>query len=371
MVGVEATSMLRIRATPFTIGHYNAWPLRYQPALPRRGMPLDEGMRPRDLFDRLRKIADGESLIQVNHGRGGMPDDEASYFNALGLEFGKPLSYDPSRPLTDSPNSLLLTANSNGTRDVDFDAMELLNGSGYSDYLLLRNDWFSLLNQGYIKTATANSDTHVKANLAGYPRNYFVLGDSRAIRADNRELVAQIRKHKIMGTTGPILKVNVNGQADMGDTVTAKDGNVSLNIKALVAPWVPLDEVRVFANGIRIETFKTGPQTNVVRFDQSVPVQLKRDTWLVVEAATVNSTKSPIPEPPGGLYNIIAEGFVPLAFTIPIFIDVDGNGHYDPPGVPSAGAASEPPRKVKASIVATFLATLLVVGYIRRRRTGS
>jgi hypothetical protein len=371
IIGVEATSMLQMRPTPFTIGHYNAWPLRYNPSLPRHGMPLDEGVRPRDLFDRLRQVAAGDSLIQVNHGRSGTPDGEASYFNALGLDFKKPLAYNPAKALTDSPNSLLLAANANGTRDIDFDAMELLNGSSYSEYLLLRADWFSLLNQGCLKTGTANSDTHTKANLGGYPRNYIMLDDPEAERADAKQLVGQIRKRKVMGTTGPVIKLDVNAQAGIGDTITVNDRNVNLNIKALAAPWVPLDEVRVFANGARIETFKIGPETNVVRLDRSVPKPLEKDAWLVVEATTSNRRKSQIPEPPGGLYNIIAPGFVPLAFTNPIFVDVDGNGRYDPPGMPSVVEASEPPWRVKASIVATFLATAFVVGYIRRKRAAS
>ncbi|UCD57318.1 MAG: CehA/McbA family metallohydrolase [Candidatus Hydrogenedentota bacterium] len=368
MVGVEATSTQKTRATPFTIGHYNSWPLRYEPTLPRRGMIPDEGIRPRDLFDRLRQIADGESIIQVNHGRAGRIGAEASYFNALGLDFGNPLAYDPTRPLTDSPNNLLLVENSNGIRDIDFDAMELLNGSYYEAYLMLRADWFSLLNQGYIKTGTANSDTHVKGDLAGYPRNYIILRDPQAERADNRILVEQIRRQKVFGTTGPIIEFNINGEATLGDTVTVKDGNVTLNIKVLAAHWIPLDEVRIFANGHRVGLFKTGAQSDVVRFERSIPLTLEKDTWFVVETASSGSAKSQIPEPPGGLYNVIAPEFVPIAFTNPIFVDVDGNGRYDPPGISPTITISEPPRKVKAYIVATFLATVFVIGYLRRRR---
>ena len=343
-VGVEATSLLRVQATPFTIGHYNSWPLRYEPALPRRGMILDEGIRPRDLFDRLRDIADGESLVQVNHGRGGELGGEASYFNALGLEFEKPLAYSPTLPLSDSPNNMLLTPNSSGTRDIDFDAMELLNGPVFQSYLLLRDDWFSLLNQGYKKTATANSDTHIKADLAGYPRNYIMLQDPQAERADDKTLVQQIRNHKVFGTTGPIIRFDINGHAGIGETVTVKDGTVTLNIEVLAAAWVPLDEVSIFANGQRIQRLATDPESEVVRFNRSIPLSLERDTWFIIEATMSDKTGSHPFEPPGGLYNIIAPEFVPLAFTNPIFVDADGNGRFDPPGILSKTAPPSPTR---------------------------
>lgn len=333
IVGVEATSTQMGSVTPFTIGHTNAWPLRYDPMLPRRGMIQDEGIRPRDLFDRLRQIADGEPLIQINHGRGGEPDGGASYFRALGVEFGKPLEYDPTLPLTEAPNDMLLVANANGTRDIDFDVIEVLNGSWFSGYLLLRDDWFSLLNQGYAKIGAANSDTHIKASLSGYPRNYILLNDSKAERADKKTLVEQIRKGKLFGTSGPIVMLDINGEATMGDTVTVKDGKVNLNIKVSAAPWVPLDVIHIYANGELLEDIEAGPQSEIVRLDRSVALTFERDTWLVIEATTRADPESGEPSRPGGLYDIVAPGFAPLAFTNPIFVDVDGNGRFDPPGI--------------------------------------
>lgn len=335
IVGVEATSTQMLSATPFTIGHTNAWPLIYDPTLPRRGMVYDEGMRPRDLFDRLRQIADGEPVMQINHGREGTLGGEASYFNALGVEFDRPLAYDPTVPLTESPNNMLLAANSNGTRDIDFDAMEILNGPGFEDYLLLREDWFSLLNQGYIKTGTANSDTHIKANLAGYPRNYILLKDDKAKRADKETLTEQIKKQKIFGTTGPIIEIDINGGATIGDTTAATDGKVDLNIRVLAAPWVPLNEIRVYVNGEVVRRLEAGPQSKIARLDRRVRLSLERDAWLVIEATTTPESQSGKPSLPGGFYNIVAPKFAPLAFTNPIFVDADGNGRFDPPGISS------------------------------------
>jgi hypothetical protein len=330
-------------------------------------MVLDEGIRPRDLYDRLRGIADGEPLIQVNHGREGELGGEASFFDALGLSFDEPLAYDPMKPMTQHPNSLLLAPNANGTRDIDFDAMELLNGPDYGSYLLLRNDWFSLLNQGFIKTATANSDTHIKSGLPGYPRNYILLDNMDGER-DEATLVEQVRKQKVFGTTGPIIRLNINGEATIGDIISVKDGNIDLNIQVLAADWVPLDQVRVFVNGRETNVFKTNTQSEMVRFDRSIPLTLTADTWFVVETSASNPSGSPILEPQAGLYNIIAPGFVPLAFTNPIFIDADGNGRYDPPGIPSPESTPDFRVTTRTLILLALIAAFLVFRLFRHMR---
>jgi hypothetical protein len=110
---------------------------------------------------------------------------------------------------------------------------------------------------------------------------------------------------------------------------------VNLDIQVSAASWVPLDVIRIWANGEIAQDLKAGPQDNIVRMDTIVPVSLEKDSWLVVEATMTTDAESGEPSRPGGLYNIIAPRFAPLAFTNPIFIDVDGNGRFDPPGVSS------------------------------------
>jgi hypothetical protein len=270
--------------------------------------------------------------------------------------------------LSEFPNNLLLKKNAAGIRDIDFDAMELLNGNAYDQYLLLKNDWFSLLNQGFSKTATANSDTHIKAQLAGYPRNYILLDKPDSERADEHVLVEQIRNQHVFCTTGPIIHFKVNNSALPGDLITPEHNAVAIKVEVLAVPWVPLDEIRIYSNGRQAAQYPVESKTDIVRFQRDIPLTLDRDAWLVVEAVASNGNNVQIPQPPGGLYNIIAPSFVPLAFTNPIFVDIDGNGQFDPPGIPPSPSEMLPPWSVKASIVAAFLAVFFAVGYVRRRR---
>jgi hypothetical protein len=48
---------------------------------------------------------------------------------------------------------------------------------------------------------------------------------------------------------------------------------------------------------------------------------------------------------PGRVYSALAPGFEPFAFTNPIFVDADGDGHWTAPGLPSP-----PPKTIAAPL---------------------
>jgi hypothetical protein len=85
------------------------------------------------------------------------------------------------------------------------------------------------------------------------------------------------------------------------------------------APWVPVEEVRVFVNGVLAEKRAIdGPGT--LHF----PLQFPSDSFVTVEAEGS----------PGEIYSVVAPRFLPLAFTNAIYVDADRNGRFDPPGLP-------------------------------------
>jgi hypothetical protein len=84
------------------------------------------------------------------------------------------------------------------------------------------------------------------------------------------------------------------------------------------ASWVPVDRLKLYING---------------KFDRSLPIAVndrleiplsfKRDSYVVVEVIAE----------PGELYQKLAPGFKPFAFSNPVFIDADNDGHWQPPGL--------------------------------------
>ncbi|MBW2698689.1 MAG: PHP domain-containing protein, partial [Deltaproteobacteria bacterium] len=168
LVGVEITSTSKGPNAPSTSGHANAFPLRRDPLAYRGGAPRGENVRLRTLLADLhaRPLA---PILQLNHPReAGFDADYGSYFSHLAVGRG---AYDPIRPLDHAQNRALIERDRrSGLRDLDFDAVELLNGPSMTRYRLTRGDWLSLIRQGEVRVGTANSDSHSTRHLVALPR---------------------------------------------------------------------------------------------------------------------------------------------------------------------------------------------------------
>jgi hypothetical protein len=248
--------------------------------------------------------------VQLNHPRGSTRRNLALFTH---LSVGRAL--DPGRPLGHRTNRSLVEPDpASGVRDLDFDAMELLNGSNMKRYRLTRADWLSLLLQGEVRTATANSDTHNSREIIALPRNLVALRRSRPF--DEAAFLKALRTGRVCGTTGPLLEVDLDG-AGPGERRRAPGGELRILVRA--APWVPVARARVFVNGDRVA------QRPVLAGEElRIPLQFARDSFVFVE----------VDGEPGALYSRVAPGFTPFAFCNPIFVDADDDGEWTPPGLP-------------------------------------
>lgn len=310
VVGSEITSTVIGGEVPYTAGHYNALFLRRDPGAYRDGTPRHEGRRLRRVIADLR-TEQPLALVQLNHPRGVNPGaGEFLTHLSVGREF------DPTVPLARLPNRSLVEPGPNGVRDVDFHAMELLNGSDLRPYARLRADWFSLLLQGEIRTATANSDSHSAYSIVALPRNYVRVSGDRAATFDPAELRNAILHGHSCGTTGPLLDVSLDG-AGPGQHRSTSRGELQIGVRT--APWVPVSTIRVFVNAERVaEVPFTAGET------LGVPLTFRRDAFVFVEVEGAADD----------LYADAAPGFTPFAFCNPIFVDADGDGAWTPPGLP-------------------------------------
>jgi hypothetical protein len=316
IVGVEITGSSHSDAAPHTIGHQNAFPLPLQPLAYRGGAPHSEGVRLRDVIAEVRSLG-GERIVQLNHPRGHSGEaDDGNLFTHLTLA-GEP--FDPASPLTSAPNEILVEPDpETGIRDLDFDVVELLNGRSMHKYYRTRADWLSLLLQGEFRPGTANSDSHHLRSPIALPRNYVRVGATGSApgKVDEAAFVRAVRKGHLYGTTGPLLEVRL-GQAGIGNLHTGAQGVLRIAVEA--APWVPVSEARVYVNAERVRTLP-------IEAGKSVEVELRfaKDAFVTVEV--VGDTSE--------IYEAIAPGFTPFAFTNPIFVDADGDGSYRAPGLP-------------------------------------
>lgn len=318
LVGTEVTGTSFSEDAPFSIGHSNVFPVKVEPLAYRQGALSGEGRGIRDVVVQARERGP-DTLVQLNHPRS--PDhhdgeiDSASYFTHLGTAG---TGFRPDLPLEEEPNACLVLEDPDvNVRDIDFDMVELMNGMSRVHYRRARADWLSLLLQGEVRTATANSDSHDAPTPVAMPRNYVRVNDDRASELDHGEFLDALRAGNVVGTSGPWIDVSMEG-AGPGDTWTGRGGVLEVDVRA--AAWVPVSELRVRVNGrlVHQEPSRAGAQ-------HRVPLNFARDAFVTVEVeGEANDT-----------YAAIAPGGVPLAFSNPIFIDADGDAVWQPPGLVS------------------------------------
>ncbi|MFP6655883.1 MAG: CehA/McbA family metallohydrolase, partial [Myxococcota bacterium] len=313
ITGVEITSAVGGAKSPYQSAHLNAFPV--VPALGhfRNGAPSLRRQRLRDSLAEIRGIAP-TAFVQLNHPRSALeiPEDDA-YFEHLG-QMGEPFA--PTRPLTDRPNHSLLEVDPNhGLRDLDYHGVELLNAESLLRYRRARADWFALMRQGERIVGTANSDSHRLGEIVGLPRTYVQVADDSLENFNEARFLQSLREGRVYGSTGPILSVHLD-QAGLGELHPGSSGLLRIEVEA--ADWVPVTEWRAYVNGELVHRARISAGGRA-----SLPLVFEEDAFVTVE----------VQGDPIGLYAEVLPNYIPFAFTNPIFVDVDGNGRFDPPGM--------------------------------------
>ncbi len=350
--GIEATTLVPWyypagSEFPLVVGHFNFWPLPYDPSRPRNGFPSDERLQPGALFDLVRPLVGSRGVMQLNH-----PMDDSSFGRDTG--YGTVLGYDPADPVS----AIMLDAPAGGHRNIDHDAQEVWNGPGVIENLRARALWFSFLSQGIVRAGTANSDSHAAVADApvGYPRNY-VLATGPLDSFDRDVFDEAIKAGQTLGSTGPVIEATVRDdvrRSIQSLTPITPGPGATLEITVRAAPWVPLTEVRVVVNGEVVAVYDPALAISVPVAD----LVGGRDGWIVVEAGipfpavadhdgdgnpdridgnddgVVDPDEEELEPPPEDdpryEFHVVAPDVWPYAFTNPFLIDVDGGGWQAP-----------------------------------------
>lgn len=328
IIGTEVTSMQKSQRAPHSIGHMNFFPLSVKNLAHKNGLPNHENRRTRDVLDDMR-VRFNDPVTQLNHPREDfvlagvdLPEnyreliDDEAFFEHMGAA-GHP--FNPHRPITTSPNnSLIEAAPVTGTRDIDFDLLELLNGTQAhrpDRRAAMRQDWFSLLSQGIQLAGSANSDSHNLTQQVSLPRNMVHMPDDTIAGFDMVQFTTALRAGAFYGTTGPQITLALDdaamGQTHQGETATLRG-------RIFGADWAMADRLEIQVNGVLVKTFKLPPNG---RF--GVPLSFSKDSYVTIEAFG----------PTSETYRAVYPGFAPYAFSNPIYVDADSNGIWSPPGI--------------------------------------
>jgi hypothetical protein len=205
-------------------------------------------------------------------------------------------------------------------------------------------------------TATGNSDSHGTAgDEPGYPRNYFWTGHDDPGKATAQELSRAIKSHRVIVTNGPFVDLTIN-DAPIGAEVAASANKATATITVRASSWVSVDRWRLIGNGEIVASGAVALNGN--EWTTTIPLDVPRDTWFVVEVEGDRSMFPVLPPseiPPFNISEAVGSlagpfGFgttanltpsltfavTPFAFTNPIWVVADGDGKFTPPETPPA-----------------------------------
>jgi len=310
IVGLEATGHILFDLVPGAelpqvIGHWNVWPLAFDPDGPYRGAP-GAGLPGRAPWVTRFAGAGGPSgtgVVQLNHPwAASQVGRDLGFPRAVGVDAREPL------PRTDTlgydgtgPGLVLRTPPGASFGNGDYHTQEVMNGTENEDLMPYRAYWFYLLDQGIVRAGTANSDSHsLVDNVLGTPRT-LVTTDQTVADFDEAAFNRAVREGRMIGTNGPVIEASILDRSGAARRPSVSPFTPAtspmLSIRVTAAPWVPIEEVRIVVNGEVARTLAAelaqpddpfGTE-GILRFDGEIALAElgldgSRDAWIVVEA---------------------------------------------------------------------------------------
>ncbi|MFN7131010.1 MAG: hypothetical protein ACK4N5_02940, partial [Myxococcales bacterium] len=152
----------------------------------------------------------------------------------------------------------------------------------------------------------------------GTPRTYVEVGEDEPERVEQTKLVRAVKEGRVTVSSGVFVTVSLNGKG-LGELVPLVDGKAKLAIKVQSPPWTgPIETLEILRDGRVVET-RALSGTGVVRYEGEFVDEPTSDAFYVVRVKSQKGNLGPA-----------APTKRPYAFTNPIYVDVNGNGRYDP-----------------------------------------
>jgi hypothetical protein len=214
-------------------GHFNLYPLKTQPNLPNQGAPpwYENSWDTPTLFAQMRERLLGEpGIIQVNH-----PEGSSGMFGNAG--------YDVSTGQ--------VASEAHWTED--FDAVEVLNGGNYTDYLPF---YLDLTARGLWPTPVGVSDSHSHTDGPGESVTWLFSGVDSPAALTNATLVQALGARATVVSRGPFVEATIDGQRAPGGLFT---GEPSLSVEVWAPSWVSVEAVDLLRDGEVVETQAIDP----------------------------------------------------------------------------------------------------------------
>ncbi len=301
-------------------GEYAVFPLVSE--LGERGFGVGQTgyRRYATVLDNLRNRTDQTlySILLNPRGTDRMPN---GILSGLLNSLGEPVPADFSNPYFQRTSEL-----GTGSTNAEFNMIEVLSGNQYDEYLMVRQDWFAGLRDGFVRWAVGGSGFAANGpQFVGSPRTWVHQPDASVF--DEPTLYQAMAAGQSFVSTGPFLTVTADGELP-GSTVSATSGQLALNINIQAPSWIPVEEVRVIVDGEIVYRESLADQTGTTRYSGTLTVDLpETDSFVLVECG-VSPENMAAGIYPGGIFAQVYPGVQPLAFTNPFLVDRDGDGSW-------------------------------------------
>jgi hypothetical protein len=281
-------------------GHFNAWP--FEPEIEEPVTWL--GRTPGELLDVL--AGGGARVVQVNHPR----TPSHGFFAQIGLDA-------PSLAASRLSGGYSLAVL--GIDGLQFDAVEVANAYGGSDFERVFADWLALVAAGHTAAATGASDSHGRRSFAGHARTYVHVGDGAddPSTIDLAEVDAALRARRAVVAQGAFVTaglVDEDGRVTLPGEILEYGGGsrVVLRVRVQAAPWLATRRLRIYQETDEIMTIDLDRwDTRVERFAADLTLgPALADTFFVVrvDPGARGDPVLPVPGP---------------SFTNPLFLAVE------------------------------------------------
>ncbi|MEM1068091.1 MAG: CehA/McbA family metallohydrolase [Planctomycetota bacterium] len=274
-------SGMELTGSPLPINHQNAFPLKLNPFAQDGGGPRTSG-NPVNQIARLTMWDDNaDKVVQSNH-----PNLTQMLFDRdlNGTDdggFAKMLDYMDVMEVH-PPEDIFLTD----------EKIAKLDNPGKTRM----KPWMDLIASGQRIPGVVNTDAHYNFHGSGWLRNWIRCSTDDPTEIKTEEMIKRLEKGEIIMSTGPFMTVafhhdDLDEPAGIGDSVTIGSATGELKVRVQCPNWLDVNRVEVFINGSidpsLSRTRKSHPQSfadGVVKFDQTLPVELPRDSFIIVAA---------------------------------------------------------------------------------------
>lgn len=259
-------------------------------------------------------------------------------------------------------------------------------------YFLGQNagDWFNLLNQGILRTGVSDSDTHGKVIVqVGSPRNFVASpsDDPADLSGLAETLSANVNDGRSVGSNAPFVRITAEADSTaqtaglalgLPTLIATTDGNVEVTVEVQSPLWGEFDTIELYVNStttrtssnkesgngpVSVKRYSITPDysqsvsptvvdvfpliTDAKRLEATATFNLTGltdDVWIVAMVKGTDGISRPLfPVSPNSLKktgnttladltdgNLGEDGMTTLAFTNPLFVDVNGGGWAAP-----------------------------------------